>query len=859
MYRNCVYSSKDQKVTLFTWDSEGKRVTYESSFQPYLYIEDPKGDKTSIFNTKVKKRVFRSSFERSKFLSEAGIKRVYENIPPAQQYLIDMFSDVNENEDFISNPLKVMFVDIETYSPSAGGFPDVDNPTHPINAITCYDSLTKIYTTFGVGDYVNGADDVVYMRCKSERDLMTKFIEYVENDYPDIISGYNSEVFDIPYIINRCERILPDDVARLSPLGQISFRMVRNRFGREYKRYQISGVSCIDYLDIYRKFCPVLRESYKLDNIASVELGENKVDYGDIGLATLADTDWNTFIKYNIHDVRLLVKLEEALQYISLLRMLAYVGLTTLEGSLGTISMLTGALVIKARKSNEVFSTFVRKASDGSTNPGAYVSEPRRGFKNGVISFDAASLYPSVMMSLNMSPETKVGSVEKTGDKIVVHHVSGEALELTPVNFAKFMVKEKCCLSKANILFSQKKRGIVPEFLDYYFNQRVDVKSKMKECDVKLAAAKKEGNNNLVIDLEREMERLDTKQLTIKILINSLYGAFGSKTAPFGDDDIASSVTLTGQAIIKQSNDIIRAFVKRDIPDISSTELENVIVYNDTDSCYITLEPYMKRDLLVFSVDLKPTKECYDKVLGIETYLNSNINIWTKKALGASNSRFTFKREKICEVGLFLQKKRYVTKIIDNEGKQEVKVKYTGVEVNRTSMPATIKPFAKRIIETMLTTQSRSETNKVLEEAYEAFKKLGPQDVSFVMGINNYTQLAKKCSGLAIGKGVPIHVKSAYLYNHFLKEFKTGSKYEHIGSGDKVRYFYVQQPNKYKVETIGYKNDIPKEFEEIFKVDYEKMFEKILFNSIERFYDNVNWNIYKPSEAVRVDLFDFFS
>jgi DNA polymerase elongation subunit (family B) len=338
-----------------------------------------------------------------------------------------------------------------------------------------------------------------------------------------------------------------------------------------------------------------------------------------------------------------------------------------------------------------------------------------------------------------------------------------------------------------------------------------------------------------------------------------LYGAFGSKSAPFGDDDIASSVTLTGQAIIKQSNDIIREFVKRDIPDISNIELENVIVYNDTDSCYITLEPYMKRKLLEFSVDLKPTEECYAKVLGIETYLNSNINIWTKKALGASNSRFSFKREKICEVGLFLQKKRYVTKIIDNEGKVEVKVKYTGVEVNRTSMPATIKPFAKRIIETMLATQSRSETNKVLEEAYEAFKKLGPQDVSFVMGINNYTQLAKKCSGLSIGKGVPIHVKSAYLYNHFLKEFKTGSKYEHIGSGDKVRYFYVQQPNKYKVEVIGYKNDIPKEFEEFFKVDYEKMFEKILFNSIERFYDNVNWNIYKPSEAVRVDLFDFFS
>jgi hypothetical protein len=174
-------------------------------------------------------------------------------------------------------------------------------------------------------------------------------------------------------------------------------------------------------------------------------------------------------------------------------------------------------------------------------------------------------------------------------------------------------------------------------------------------------------------------------------------------------------------------------------------------------------------------------------------------------------------------------------------------------------MPATIKPFAKRIIETMLTTQSRADTNKVLEEAYEEFKKLPAQDVSFVMGINNYNENAKKCSGLSIGKGVPIHVKAGYLYNYFLKEFKTGSKYEPIGSGDKIRYFYVQQPNKYGIEVIGYKNDMPKEFEDIFKVDYEKMFEKILFNSIQRFYDNVEWSIYKPSQAVQVDLFDLFS
>jgi len=420
-YRNCVYNSRDQSVKLFTWDEAGKRIQCDVSVSPYLYIEDNAGDKTTIFGTKAKKKIFNNVYERNKFIQDSGIKRVYENIPAVQQYLIDTFWTENEKPEFAKNQLKVTFIDIETYS--VDDFPNIDNPDHTVNVITCYDNFSKQFHTFGLKPYNGTNKNIVYTHCKNERDLFIKFIEYIEEDYSDVLSGWNSEFFDIPYIINRCERILGQEyVNRLSPTGKVYYREVMGKFGRQQKRYYIEGIACIDYLDIYRRFCLKLRESYKLDAIGEIELGERKVDYGNMNLSTLADTDWTTFVDYNIQDVNLLVRLEDKLQYIVLLRMLAYVGLTTLEGAMGTISVINGALTIRARKRKEVLSTFIRNQGTGK-NPGAYVAEPKSGFKNNIVSFDANSLYPNVMISLNLSPETKIGIVEKNDNgNVNIYH-----------------------------------------------------------------------------------------------------------------------------------------------------------------------------------------------------------------------------------------------------------------------------------------------------------------------------------------------------------------------------------------------------------------------------------------------------
>jgi DNA polymerase elongation subunit (family B) len=736
-------------------------------------------------------------------------------------------------------------------------FPNPEDPYHTINVITCYDNFSKKFHTFGLKPYTAKLQsNVIYTHCDNERELLIKFIEYMEADYPDILSGWNSEGFDIPYIINRMGHVLGEDyVKRLSPVSNVYYRVMRGQFGQEKKRYYIDGISCLDFLDIYRRFCLKLRESYKLDAIGEVELGEKKVDYSGMSLAELSERDWNKFIDYNIQDVNLLVRLEQKLQYLPLLRMLSYVGLTTLEGAMGTLQVINGALCIKARQRGEVISTFVRSDGEGK-NPGAYVAEPKSGFKNHIISFDANSLYPNVMISLNTSPETKVGRVDIVDDNVIIQHVSGKQFSLDKPSFAKFLKKEECSLSKAGFMFTQKKKGIIPEFLEYHYNKRVEIKEKLFKAKQKL---KKDSAN---IDLKYEVERLNTEQMVIKILVNSCYGYMGNKRAPIGDDDIASSVTLTGQAVIKESNKQLKKYINATIDkDITDRDLEECIIYNDTDSSYISITPLIENGIKFWEDREKGLihQETYDEIQRIEDNLNEGIAIWARKALLTKDPRFVFKRECIADTGIFLQKKRYVMHILDDEGIKENKFKYTGVEVVRTTMPNAIKPYAKKIIETMLSTQSLKETNKVLYETYDIFKTLSPEQIAFVMGVKGYEKYAVQCKQFTTCKGMPIHVKSAYYYNEMLDILETGNKYEKLSSGDKVRYLYIQQPNKYRLDTIGFKYEFPEELGSIFKIDYEKMFEKILFQGIERFYNSVSWPIRKPAANVQTELFELFA
>jgi len=854
MYRNLYYNQQNECVHLFTWDEDGNRITAECSFNPHLYVETKlKGTATSLFNTPLKKRSFTNQYERSKFVKNSHLTRVFENINCDQQFLIERFWQESNKPEFTEHPLLIFYLDIETYSP--GSFPEPSIAKDPVNVITIYDSIEKKFNTWGTKKLTKKIKNCTYHYCETEAQLLNGFIQYIQQNLPDVLTGWNSEFFDIPYLIRRIDKILGEgNSKKLSPVGNMYQRRMIGQFGREQSRWYIGGVSCLDYLDVYKKFSVGLRESYKLDAIAELEVGEKKVDYGNTNLSSLADEDWQTFVEYNVQDVNLLVRMEDKLRYLELLRMLAYVGLTTLEAAMGTLSVITGAIVIKGREKDLVIPTFVKDVSNSQKYEGAYVGEPQRGFQEAIVSFDANSLYPNTMITLNLSPETKVGKiVEKTDTHVHIKHVSGKMFNLTHKKFMEFIDTEDIAISKAKVMFSQTRKGIIPEIVDKIYKDRVEIRKDLRKLKVQLSRLKK--SDPQYREIEAEADRLDIKQFTLKILINTVYGYFGNKYAPVGDADIARSITLTGQAVIKQSNKILKKYIK-DRAGSSASEAIEPIIYNDTDSSYITIKELMDSNDAVFSEAGKITKQAYTEAQLIEQHLNKEIMKWAGSVLNSKDCRFLFKRECMCDVGVFLQKKRYVLHVLDDEDIPTDKFKYTGVEVVRSTMPKTIKPYVKQIIETILTTKNRAVVNKVFLEAYDIFKSLPIEDIAFVMGISNYDKYADQCTEFSTCKRMPIHVKAAYYYNLLLKKHNLESEYETISSGDKVRYFYVNQPNKYGISSIAYKYYLPDKLKQEFEPNIEMMFEKIVFSVIERFYEAVNWRLQRPGKQVHTDLFE---
>ena len=855
MYRNIVYNKQSKSICLLTWDKDGNRVNVNASYEPYLYIETrEKTSNISLFDTYLKKKSFTSPSHRYRFIKELATDRIFENIRWDQQFLIDVFMHENEKPEFTKQPLKTWFLDIETYSP--GEFPVPDKAADSINVITVFDSLTKSFTTWGTKKLKTPIKNCKYIFCPTEFELLQKFLATIHAESPDVLSGWNSEFFDIPYIVNRVAKILGEKSCHLlSPVGTVYPRNIRTQFGREAVRWFIDGISCIDYLDVYKKFSVGLRESYKLDAIASRELGERKVEYGNINLATLADEDWQTFVEYNIQDVNLLVRMEHKLRYMELLRMLAYTGLTTFESAMGTLPVITGASVIASRKKGKILPTFTKNGSDGQYE-GAYVGEPQKGFQRDIISFDANSLYPNTMITLNLSPETKVGKIiDSNSDEVIVRLETGKVHKFTPDKFYEYVKVEQLAITRAKVLFSQKQKGIIPEIVDKIYKSRVDIKKELKVLKLKLSKMKKSDPD--YTDTDTEMTRLDIKQFTLKILINTVYGYFGNKYAPIGDADIARSITLTGQAVIKQSNIILQEYIK----DNSSGDYKdkNPIIYNDTDSSYISIESLLKSKDIPFSENGIITKEAILEADKIEDYLNREIYKWATSSLNSIDPRFVFKREAMSDSGIFLAKKRYVLHMLDDEGIPCSKFKYTGVEVVRTTMPNSIKPHVKSIIETMLMTRSLSQTNEKFQIVYDQFKSLPVEDYAFVMGVKDYNKYADKCTHFNTVKGMPIHVKSAYIHNLLLDEYNIDKTYERISSGDKIRYFYLKTPNKFGVKSLAYKHYLPPEFLEDFSPDIELMFDKIVYNVIERFYEGVGWNLRKPGQQLQTDLFDLLA
>lgn len=847
MYRNAAYNPKDGIVYLRTWTEDGDRIDTEVPFTPFLYTEkDGASEGVSIFKTPLKKHYFRNSFERTKFVNDTKNGRLFGNLPVDQQFLIETFKEDVHKEEFSKFPLKVFFIDIETYSPNE--FPVPSKAKDPVTLITILDTVSGKIHTWGLkNDYKPKLPNVTYYKCDCEEDLFERFVNFWKKDPPDILTGWNTEMFDIPYIINRAKNLLGEEfIKQLSPVREINYRENFQKFGKDIGRWYISGISCLDYMEIYKTYSKGDRESYSLNYIAEYELSEGKLAINATNLSSLADTDWENFVDYNIQDVDLLRKLEEKLNYLKIIRLLAYKGCTNFERALGKVSIVTGAMTLQAAKQGYIIPTFKNEVTREALE-GGYVREPERGLKEAIVSFDVNSLYPNTIITLNISPETKLGKIV-TGDievdkEVQIKLVNGGSFTVTVDKLKEFLKKENVSLSKAGVLYSQKFKGVCPNLINSIYDERVYARKKMLEL-------KKSKNKDK--ETTDSIQYFDTLQYTLKILLNSIYGTFANKHSAFMDIDNASSITLTGQAVAKAGGHIINQYAK----DTFKID-ESLILSGDTDSLYITIQPILNKLGINLAKDCVIDPNVHTIVDAIDKHLGEKILDWAREELNSADPRFVFKREAIADVGSFLMKKRYILRILDEEGVPMNKFKYVGVELARSTTPKPVKAIIQKTIETAFLTKDVKKTNEVFREAYDLFKNLNISEASFRKAVKEPDKYTAGASLTKFNKGTPCHVKAALAYNFLLEKLNLTKKYESIKSGQKVKFFYAAK-NPYGLDAIAFNGDYPTEFTNI-TIDYDKMFNKIVAPPIESVYEAIGWHLPIIGKEVQTDLFELFS
>lgn len=847
MYRSACYNPFKESVFLRTWSECGQRIDTEFPFFPYLFLErEGATDAVSIFKTALHKKSFKNSIERRRFVESTSNTRIFHNLAPEQQFLIETYKDINHKPEFSQFPLKIFLLDIEVDTSEDSSFPTPERAAVPINLITIYDTLTKTTHTWGLkNSYVSSNSDCVYHRCKDERDLILQFVDFWKTDYPDVASGWNSSGFDFPYMMNRFMKMFGDDfINQLSPVGNVRSRKVFTDMGKETVIWSIGGVSLIDYMDLYKTFSAGEKESFSLNYISELELGEGKIAYNAVSLSELAQTDWKLFVDYNIQDVHLLVKLEEKLKFLEIARMLSYKGCTNFEAALGKVAIVTGAVSIQAAKQGYIIPTFPNK-HERESYEGGFVRDPEKGMQKSIVSFDVNSLYPNTIITLNISPETKLGKVIK-GD---IHHDSEISLRLLngkihvlPTNkFKEFLIKEKVALSQAGVLYSQKTKGVIPNLIDQIYSERVATKADLTKL-------KKSGKRDKESSLK--MTYYDTLQYTLKILLNSIYGTFANKHSSLMDIDNAMSITMTGQSVARAGGFILDEFVKTKYG-INKT----ITKYGDTDSVYISIESILNDLQLPLAENGKVTPQVHNIVDELDRCVNTEILNWARKELFSLDPRYVFKREIISDVGIFLQKKRYILHVLDEEGVSVDKFKYTGIELVRSTTPKKVKEFIENIIKTSLLTQDVKKANDVYRTSYDNFCKLDPNDIAARTSINNLERYSEGSSLYKYKKGTPSHVKGAIAYNILIKEHKIDDKFEAIQSAQKVKKLYCAK-NKYGLDAISYVSTLPKEFG--ITVDWDKMFAKLVTQPTERLYEAIGWNLPQIGKEIQTDLFEMF-
>ena len=834
MYQNIYVSWSRKRPLVHLWDDQKGYAMFP--YNGYAYKKDRSGTKFSLFGDRVKKITYWDKDDTDD-LFEADVH-------PERRTLIDMYY----KSDDPSVGHKVVFFDIEVEI--IEGFPSWKNPVNKILSFTIYDQISDTYYT-GILDpekkcTLKNYDNVEISIFTEEYDLLNYFLFLFQQLSPTIISGWNIDKFDIPYLFNRMCVVLGYDMAtQLSPIGQVVYNK-----GKDL--YRIAGISSLDYYRIYRLFSMGERPSYKLDDIGNFEVNLQKIKY-DGTLVDLYQNDIDLFLKYNINDVRILKLLDEKLNYIDVAKSLAHKGHICYEDVYSTSYLLDGAILTYLKRKGIVAPSkkrvkYVPQLERDERIVGAYVKSPQVGLHKWVFDIDAASMYPNIMISLNISPETKIGNIQEWDPEqfleakkqtYIITDSRNKVIGSIPYEELKNRIENnKCSVSAHGTMYRTDKKGLIPSILEHWFEERLEFKNLRKKYY-------DQGNKELA-------HIFDIKQYVQKILLNSMYGAAALPVFRYYDTDNAMSVTKTGQAMIKYAEKAGNRYYKNKLG-----EEKDYCIYIDTDSLFFSALDLIKKDYP--EVDINDYDKMTQTTLKVcdelQSFINKSLDIFANKFLYIDTHRFNFKQEVVAPNGIFISKKRYSLWIIDKEGMTVDELLVKGIDIVRSNFPESFRKLLSSIITKILKLGSKEQVDKTIIDFKTNIKKELIEDIAMSTGIKQIDKFVGVDNRPV--KGTPAHAQSAIWYNMLLDKFNLTNKYTKIAGGDKIKWVYLKT-NPYGMNKVAFKTvDNPPQIMSFIKkyIDVNKIFDKLALNKIDTFYSAMNW---APAVDDRYTLTRFF-
>jgi DNA polymerase elongation subunit (family B) len=813
---------------------DGNHFMTREKFSPTLFVPSKKETKYATLQGEYVEPINPGSVRdcRDFIKKYDGVEgfSIYGNTRYIYQYISEKYPE--DEIKFDISKIKLMTLDIEVASEN--GFPDVESAAEEVLLITIQDYTTKKIRTWGLGPYTNRQKNVTYRQFSTEYDLLNDFISWwmIEENAPEVVTGWNIQLYDIPYLVRRIDRVLGEKLMkRMSPWGLVTEDEVYIS-GRKHISYDVGGITQLDYLDLYKKFTYTNQESYRLDHIANVELGQKKLDHSEFD--TFKDfytKGWQKFVEYNIIDVELVDRLEDKMKLIELALTMAYDAKVNYADVFFQVRMWDTIIYNYLKKRNIVIPP-KEKTDKDAKYAGAYVKEPIPGVYEYVVNFDLNSLYPHLIMQFNVSPETLV---DERHPSVTVDKILNQ--ELTFEMYKDYAVCPNGAMYRKDI------RGFLPELMEKMYNDRVIYKKKMIEA--KKAYEKKKSK-----ELEKEIARCNNIQMAKKISLNSAYGAIGNQYFRYFKLANAEAITLSGQVAIRWIEEKMNSYLNK----VLKTKGIDYVIASDTDSIYLNMGPlvetvYQGREKTTESVVSFLDKICK---VELEKYIEGCYQELADY-VNAYDQKMQMKRENIADRGIWTAKKRYILNVWDSEGVRytEPKLKMMGIEAVKSSTPAPCRQMIKDALKLMMS-GTEDEVIDFIDNCRQKFKSLPPEEISFPRTASDVRKY-RSSSDIYV-KGTPIHIRGALLFNHYIKENKLTNKYSLINNGEKLKFVYLKKPNIIQENVISFISDFPKELGLDKYIDYELQFEKSFLEPLKSILDAIGWKVEKT-----VNLDSFFA